>query len=328
MMVIVSAASALATAEEVELSGETRIVFADRAAAADFLRQSDRSTREMGHLERQMRLKSSAPVTEEEFLKHASQQTLDWSDHEIKGLRQAIELCRAKIAPWKLPLPASIPLIKTTGMEEGGAAYCRREAIILPERMARGAGPGREPLLLHELFHILSRHNPALRRELYAVVGFEPCGNGKLPEKLDALKVTNPDAPTYDFAISLEVDSRIARYVPLIQIKNSDPTAGFMISQLDFKLLAVETDGDSWRPALVDGESRLIPTSHPAYQQRIGRNTQYTIHPEEVLADNFSLLMRGKTDVPSPEILADVERVLKQRAGKPVEIGKLILEDQ
>jgi hypothetical protein len=38
--------------------------------------------------------------------------------------------------------------------------------------------------------------------------------------------------------------------------------------------------------------------------------------------------MRGKTDVPSPEILAAVERVLKQYAGKRVEIEKMILEDQ
>lgn len=39
------------------------------------------------------------------------------------------------------------------------------------------------------------------------------------------------------------------------------------------------------------------------YHEQIGRNTGYTIHPEEVLADNFVLLACRERDVPSPKIL-------------------------
>jgi hypothetical protein len=61
------------------------------------------------------------------------------------------------------------------------------------------------------------------------------------------------------------------------------------------------------------------PTSAPqflALQQlsgffeQVGRNTNYVIHPEEILADNFALLMMDKRDVPSPEILEKMRRAL------------------
>jgi hypothetical protein len=40
-----------------------------------------------------------------------------------------------------------------------------------------------------------------------------------------------------------------------------------------------------------------------SYHEQIGRNTGYIIHPEEVLADNFALLLLGRTAVKSPHIL-------------------------
>jgi hypothetical protein len=43
---------------------------------------------------------------------------------------------------------------------------------------------------------------------------------------------------------------------------------------------------------------------------RIGRNTEYIIHPEEILADNFVLLVNG-AKAPSPEILQKLDAVLR-----------------
>jgi hypothetical protein len=47
--------------------------------------------------------------------------------------------------------------------------------------------------------------------------------------------------------------------------------------------------------------------------EQIGRNTEYVIHPEEVLADNFALLVLKKANVPSPEILQKMREVLSHR---------------
>ena len=52
------------------------------------------------------------------------------------------------------------------------------------------------------------------------------------------------------------------------------------------------------------------PSTLPGYFDQIGRNTQYIIHPEEILADNFVLMIDEKTSVPSPEILQEMRVVL------------------
>ena len=44
----------------------------------------------------------------------------------------------------------------------------------------------------------------------------------------------------------------------------------------------------------------------------MGSNTQYIIDPEEVLADNFSLLLTGMTEgLPSPEVIQKMEEACK-----------------
>ena len=67
-----------------------------------------------------------------------------------------------------------------------------------------------------------------------------------------------------------------------------------------------------WVPALKDGKPRLLdPAGVKDFHRKIGKNTGYIIHPEEVLADNFTLLMLGKKKVPTPRILEEMARLLK-----------------
>ena len=55
-------------------------------------------------------------------------------------------------------------------MAFSNAAYCRRQAIILPASETKKSDDELRNLLTHELFHILSRANPELRDKLYAVI--------------------------------------------------------------------------------------------------------------------------------------------------------------
>ena len=65
-------------------------------------------------------------------------------------------------------------------------------------------------------------------------------------------------------------------------------------------------------PALVNGKPRLLdPAGVEDFHRKIGKNTGYIIHPEEVLADNFVLLAMGKKKVPTPRILEEMARLLK-----------------
>jgi len=46
------------------------------------------------------------------------------------------------------------------------------------------------------------------------------------------------------------------------------------------------------------------------FYEQIGRNTDYIIHPEETLANNFVHLMIGKKGLKNPEIPAQIEKLL------------------
>ncbi|MCY2928704.1 MAG: hypothetical protein NTV86_04265 [Planctomycetota bacterium] len=50
-----------------------------------------------------------------------------------------------------------------------------------------------------------------------------------------------------------------------------------------------------------------------AYLAKVGANTSYIIHPDETLADNFALLLLGRSQtsgVPTPRLLAAMHRLL------------------
>ena len=57
----------------------------------------------------------------------------------------------------------------------------------------------------------------------------------------------------------------------------------------------------------------LMPQQISGFFEQVGRNTDYIIHPEEILAENFALLMIGKRDVASPEILDKMRSALGQK---------------
>src|SRR5436190_7638848 len=58
-------------------------------------------------------------------------------------------------------------------------------------------------LLLHELFHLFSRHDGAVRAKLYRIISFELCEPIELPASLAPRRITNPDAPLIDCTIEL-----------------------------------------------------------------------------------------------------------------------------
>ena len=62
---------------------------------------------------------------------------------------------------------------------------------------------GLADILAHECFHVLSRANPGLRRQLYATIGFEKCAEIRFPPAMAARRITNPDAPVFDQAITV-----------------------------------------------------------------------------------------------------------------------------
>lgn len=298
-------------AVELPLTERTVIEFADEQTAASELSKVDAFVESLSPFDRAARLRSERPVGQDEFLRFVGEE-------EARLLAETIGAIRDKLTPYAAHFPERILLVKTTGNEEGGAAYCRGDnVIVLPQKVLDNSPRPIGDLLLHELFHILSRNDAELRDALYAIVGFKPCPEIDLPESLKPRKITNPDAPRIEHYLEVTVDGEAVPVVPALLSSDDeyDPASGkSFFAYLTFKLLAVAPAGDRWQPRYLGSEPWLLDIADvDGFHEQIGSNTGYIIHPEEVLADNFVLLANGKRDVPSPEILERMHRVLTER---------------
>lgn len=86
---------------------------------------------------------------------------------------------------------------------------------------------------------------------------------------------------------------------------------GEFFNYLVFKFLVVEEHEGQWKATYHDGKPILLDIEKVSgFFEQTGKNTDYIIHPEEILAENFKLLVNDKRDVPSPDILQKIENVL------------------
>ena len=174
-------------------------------------------------------------------------------------------------------------------------------------------------LLAHEIFHVASRNNPDLKRALYRTIGFEECGEVVLPPALALRKMTNPDAPVNEHCIEVTVDGAKVWGMPILLAREErfDPAAGrAFFEYLTLSMLLVERTGATARPLTRDGAPVLVPLNRVAgFLEQVGRNTNYIIHAEEILASNFELLVVGDDNpAPSPELLERIRAELVRAA--------------
>ena len=303
--------------DRVAVYGETCVRFAPLAEAKSILLAHDRFLSNLSRFDVQSRLRTDQAVTPRDLAVFAAQNAAAWEPDEVVKLTAIVETIAGKLAPYKLPFPDTVLLIKTTGKEEGGAAYCRQHAVVLPQSYVDAAAARIEATLIHELFHILSSANPGWRKGLYELVGFRPCPAVALPAMLVDRKITNPDAPALDVYVELDDEDQKRLAVPVLysSVPVYDPQqGGSFFKYLAFRLMVVQQVGDDWRPAEVDGQPVLLdPANVASYHRQIGRNTRTIIHPEEILAENFTHMIRGTDNLPTPELIERLRRRLEVR---------------
>ena len=263
---LVFALAAPAVAGDLELQTGTKVEFVARDDAAKLLATRDAFVAALSPFDRAARLKTDKETSEKAFLDFVAAQALDWSDDERTIVTKLVTDLAPRLEPLKLALPSVVRLVRTTGKEEGGAAYCRNGAIVLPSGMLL---PKRQrelaAVLPHEIFHIYTSQNPKLRPALYAVVGFGPCESVAFPESLATRKITNPDAPGMDFIIHVRdggVDGAKVAAIPILfsRTETYDTKAGGeLFKYLQFRLLVLEADGTRWKVALdTENKPRLL----------------------------------------------------------------------
>ena len=308
--------AAPAGSAHLELTAESEMVFATREIGIAVMATRDDYVSRMSEFDRMLRLKSTQRVTEREYLDFIAENVLEWTDAERERLKPLVHKIQAALQQFRVPLPSTVLLVKTTGKEEVGQAHTRANAIVLPERSLGENDESLLFLLSHELFHVMSRHDSHFRQNAYGLIGFRIGNEISLPDLIAPLQITNPDAPRHDSYIDVEISDRKITVVPVLLSRSAvfDPQIG---SDLDhfwtLRLLVVQqvSPDDDLHAVEQHGAPRLLKLGQVQdFLEQVGRNTRYVIHPEEILAENFALLVTGK-EVREPLLLEALRELLE-----------------
>jgi hypothetical protein len=251
---------------------------------------------------------------------------VEWTRDEVETL---VESCRRLWGRARELCPGFIPaewkFIKTDGSEEGGAAYTRADAIILPVsklgwNLGGRGGARLDRLVAHETCHVYGRRNSGVRARLFDRLGFAFVGPIDLGEELAARSITNPDGPIVDAVIRLslrggrEIDAAMVLYAP-VERPNFQESGRGVMPYLQFGFFEAEETPEGWRLAREPGaapRARKIQEVS-GFFERIGRNTTYFIGPDEILAENVAIGLAGaEEEIPNPEIPRDLLKVIRR----------------
>jgi hypothetical protein len=313
-IIVISSAQA-----QINLGNSSTICFATVNEAKEILTFRDDFVRSMSPFDRAARMKTDKDISEKEYLDFVGKNILEWNESEKEKVSAALQDIQALLKDYSLPFPKKMFVIKTTGDEEGRAPYTRANAIILPKNELSATVTNIRKTINHELFHILTRANPKLQENLYALIGFIKCGEAELPTELKARKITNPDAPANDHCIRLTINGKETWAIPIIfssTEKYNTVRGGEFFNYLVFQILVVERQGKApeVKPIYDGSKPMLVGLQQVSgFFEQVGRNTEYLIHPEEILADNFALLFSRDRNAPSPDIIKKMAEVLKSK---------------
>ncbi|HEX7517069.1 MAG TPA: hypothetical protein VF345_07255 [Chthoniobacterales bacterium] len=302
--------------------GGAKVHFASQSEGRQILTAKDDFIQRLGPFDRSARMKTDKAISETEFLEFVRRNVVDWTTEERQTVQAVIEAIQPLLRGLPLSLPPTIQVIKTTGAEQGDAAYTQGTAIVLPKAYLGKSQQDLQKLICHELFHILSRHNPELRERLYEIIGFTKCKEIELPPELKRRKITNPDAPRNDHFIRVQIDGRESFAVPILlsSVEKYDvKRGGEFFDYLQFQFLVVEKSSGSqdFKPVSEGSSPKLVKMQYVSgFMEQVGRNTDYVVHPEEILADNFALLVLNEHNVVSPDILQKMREVLMRKTNR------------
>ena len=114
----------------------------------------------------------------------------------------------------------------------------------------------------------------------------------KLNKSLETKLLTNPDGVSYQYVMKL--DSIFA--IPLItsKFKSFRTSSPMFFDYLNFDLYKIKDEGSHYI-ALTDenGNTTISLDETPIFFTKIKDNTQYIIHPDEIMADNFMLALQA-----------------------------------
>lgn len=285
--------------------------FASETKSKQLLNTPDKFTQSWSPFDIQARLMDTS-ATPDRLFNYIQDQVLEWTDEEMSYTRDRLEYIGNVIQESKLniQLPDTIYLVKTTGLEEGSAvAYTRSNYIVFKSGIASMDQNQLDHLILHELFHVLSRLNPDFRKNMYDIIGFKLMPELDYPDDIADLRITNPDAPQTDSYIQLKVDGEERAYMMVLYASKPYNGTGGFFEYLKVGFLRLKNEANQMK---VDPDLKIYSLGEMAgFFDKIGRNTSYIIHPEEIMAENFAMTILANKTAQDEWILEKVSNLLK-----------------
>jgi hypothetical protein len=298
-----------------------RFEWADRDVAANVLGTLDAYVQQTGQLERMAKTRRSTTVETPEFLDHMRASAKAWSQPERERVEKLVGSLQSMTAHIAVRQPERVLLVRAGASLEDNLPHTRGNAIVLTDSAFAKSDDYLLRVLVHEYFHVLTRHNAAFREAAYGLLGFQRCDRVVVHPDLQALRITNPDTPVSEHVLTIQRNGQQLHLLPYLVFDSSNPDThrGF-VRQLSFPWLAVERfEGVCSFSASSPKGLSLVPSQTPEVLERVGRNTEYLFHPEEVLADSFVFLFQvqqeAKTvsDFPSPHVLEMLKTLLSTK---------------
>lgn len=243
----------------------------------------------------------SASTSHADLVQTYANAFVPWTPEERARLDAMLTRQAARLASVQRWLPAQVLIVKSNGAADTSLPHTRGNAINMgPQLPADDAGL--DGLFFHELFHVLSRNNASRHDEMYALIGFVPC-DVTLPAAVRETTVTNPDAPLLRWAAPMDANGRYVVPVLFANPPRWDPAQTQFGRYFNLRFLQASNASGRCAVTIENGQPIDIPGDQAvaAMHAVAGANTNYVLHAEELLADNFSQLMMGRTDIPNPE---------------------------
>lgn len=249
-----------------------------------------------------------------DLFKYISKQCREWRHEEINKINLILNYIDKTISDrgYKITFPNEIYFIKTTTAEEGSAGgYTRANYVVLKDDIMSMPETEIRQVIIHELFHILTRNNPEFKEKMYQVIGFKIINEISFPESIKRLRITNPDAPKMDSYIKLKKDNKTVNCMMILYSKE-DYGGGSFFDYLRVGFLKLKDDNINEFEVINNRPVIINFNEISNFFEQVGKNTQYIIHPEEILADNFAFAIENKQGLPSQSIIDKIQSKLKE----------------
>ena len=233
-------------------------------------------------------------------------EVLDFTEEEVLFCKNVFSEIIPQLEELHIDIfPKNLQLIKLKGNHYGsGAFYTREKTILIPKEILKEKQYGSfYETMLHEIFHIYSRYHPERRKALYELIGFKKLEESNVLSMDASLKnklLLNPDGIDGNYFIELKEDGKSLFAVPIL-VANSlgfEKNKSEFFDYLQFNLYPIQSPFESSIKVFSqdDGTSRINLDEVEGFYEQIQRNTNYIIHPDEILADNFIFLVQAKKD--------------------------------